>query len=239
MVVDLASMISLTFIFLEFSIANMIYIVALITVLIFVEKFVISIFKRYKGNRFEFELKFLLLLFLGLGIIAEEAGFHAAIIAFIVGIIFSDIEKQHMIIIEKLDTVVFSLLAPIFFFHAGSLIALRELTVPTILIFFVFLFVAVIAKFFGTYLSIFMLFKKDTVVAKYGGIIFNYRLSFGIVTGMYAYDMNFIDIQLLNVIFLIVALSSIFSVFLEKRLEKEVCLVKSPSNIKKPEVKPF
>ncbi len=239
MVVDIASMISLTLIFIEFTWINLLYILALITVLIFVDKFVTSIFKRYKGNRFEFELKFLLLLFLGLGIVAEEAGFHAAIIAFIVGIIFSDIEQQHIVIIEKLDTVVFGLLAPIFFFHAGSLIAFSELTMTTLMLFFLFLLVAVISKFFGTYLSIYMLYKKDTVVAKYGGIIFNYRLSFGIVTGMYAYDMGLIDVQLLNIIFLIVAISSIVAVFLEKKLEKEVCLVKSPAKVVKPEAKPF
>ena len=239
MIVDLLSMLSLTVIFFNFSIANLVFIAVLIVVVVFVEKIVVAIFKRYKGNRFEFELKFLLLVLLGLGIVSEGAGVHAAIIAFIVGIIFSDIDKQHMAIIDKLDTVVFSLLAPIFFFHAGALISFKAMTLSSVMMFLLFLFVAVVGKFFGSYISLYHLYHKDTVVARYGGIIFNYRLSFGIVTGMYAYNEGLISIQLLNIIFLIVAVSSIIAVFLEKKLEKEVCLVKSPKDISPPEVKPI
>ena len=239
MVVDLLSMLSLTLIFFDFSIYNFIYVAVLIVAVVFIERIVVSIFKRYKGNRFEFELKFLLLILLGLGIISEGAGIHAAIIAFIVGIIFSDMEKQHIAILEKLDTVVFSLLAPIFFFHAGSLISLGRMNAQTWMLFSLFLLIAVVGKFFGSYFGLYYLYHKDTAVARFGGIVFNYRLSFGIVTGMYAYDAGLITIELLNIIFLIVALSSVISVFLEKKLEKEVCIVKAPKDVKPPEVKPF
>lgn len=237
MVVDLLSMVSLTIIFFEFTLANLAFIAVLIVVIVFVEKIVVSIFKRYKGNRVEFELKFLLLVLLGLGVVSEEAGVHAAIIAFIVGIIFSEIEQQHLVIMEKLDTMVFSLLAPIFFFHAGALISFKAMTLQTIILFFLFLLIAVGGKFFGSYISLYYLYHKDTAVARYGGIIFNYRLSFGIVTGMYAYSEGLIGIQLLNIIFLIVALSSVIAVALEKKLEKEVCLIKSPKDSSPPEVK--
>jgi len=229
MIVDLASMLSLTLIFLEFNLANLLYLAVLIMVLIFARKLIVAIFKRYKGNRFEFELKFFLLVLLGIGVVSREAGVHGAIIAFLIGMIFSDIEKEHELIIVKLETVVFSLLAPIFFFHAGSLIAFRELTAPTLMMFGVFLVLAVAGKFFGTFISLFYLYHKDTAVARYGGIIFNYRLSFGIVTGIYAFNEGLIDLQLLNIILLIVAVSSIIAVYLEKKLAKEICLIKAPS----------
>jgi len=228
MVVDMASMLSLTLIFLEFNIANFLYLVFLVVVLFFARKLIVSIFKRYKGNRFEFELKFFLLVLLGIGVVSREAGVHGAIIAFLIGIIFSDIEKEHELIIVKLETVVFSLLAPIFFFHAGSLIAFSALTSQTLLMCGVFLVLAVAGKFFGSYLSLYFFYNKDSAVARYGGIIFNYRLSFGIVTGIYAFQEKLIGLQLLNVILLIVAVSSIVSVYLEKRLAQEICLIKPP-----------
>lgn len=217
MVVDLLSMISLTVIVFEFTVFNFLFLVALIIIFIFVRKIVISIFRRYKGNKFEFELKFLLLILLALGILAEGAGIHAAVIAFFTGLMFSNIEYEHEVIMEKLNTIVFSLLAPIFFFHAGSMLSLQELTLSTIFMFTIFLIGSVAGKYFGTYLALYLLYKKDTTLAKYGGILFNYRLSFGIVTGMYAFELKIIDHNLLNVILLIVGISSIISVVLEKK----------------------
>jgi len=120
MVVDIISMIMLSLVFYQVSLKSVLFSVIFIVGLFFIRKLVFLIFERYKGNRAEFELKFLLLILLAFSILAEEAGMHEAVISFIIGVIFSEIDPNHEAIIEKLNSVVFSLLAPIFSFMQGQ-----------------------------------------------------------------------------------------------------------------------
>ena len=216
MIVDILSMLSLTVIVIELSLYNLMFFIILLGGLLIIKKIVIYVFKRYKGNVIEFELQFLLLSLLGFGILAEEAGLHAALIAFLTGIIFSDLKLWHRVIIKKLNTVVFSLLAPIFFFHAGTLVSLENFTFSEIYYLGFFSVAAIGGKFLGTYISVYFLYNKNKVLAKYTGVIFNYRLSFGLVTAMYAFERGLIDLSILNIILLIVSISSVFAVLLSK-----------------------
>jgi glutathione-regulated potassium-efflux system ancillary protein KefC len=217
MVIDILSMLSLTFIILEISLYNLFFLITLITFLVFIKKIVIKTFKRYKNNLFEFELKFFLLILLALGILAEKAGLHAAIIAFIAGVLFSDIDPEHEKIIEKLNTIVFSLLAPLFFFHAGFLVELKNFNLKLTYMATILLAVAFFTKYLGTYLSLYFFNNKDITCCKYGSIIFNHRLSFGIVTAMYAYESGVIDEKILSTTLIIVLLLSIISVVFAKK----------------------
>jgi len=147
MIVDLLSMISLSLIIFKFNLYNLVFLAVLIGILIFIRKIVFSIFSRYKGNRFEMELKFFLLLLLSLGILAEAAGLHSAAMAFLIGVMFSNIEYEHRMIIDKLNTIVFSLLAPIFFFHAGSMVSVTEMKFLTVVMFIVFYWLLFLESF--------------------------------------------------------------------------------------------
>lgn len=217
MVIDILSMLSLTFIVLEINFYNLFFLITLVVFIFFLKKIVLKIFKRYKDNLFEFELKFFLLILLALGILAEKSGLHAAIIAFIAGIIFSDIDPEHEKIIEKLHTVVFSLLAPIFFFHAGFLVAFKSINFELVFMIIVILLVAFFSKYLGTYMSLYYFNNKNVRCCKYGSVIFNHRLSFGIVAGMYAYTSGIIKEKILSVTLISVLLLSIIAVILTKR----------------------
>ena len=94
MVVDLISMILLGIIFVEYSFTNLIAFIGLVVVILLAKKVLIPTFERYKGNRVEIELKIILLLLLSLGILAEQAGVHAALIAFLLGIMLSNIDPD-------------------------------------------------------------------------------------------------------------------------------------------------
>ncbi|MFH1729083.1 MAG: cation:proton antiporter [Pseudomonadota bacterium] len=219
MIVDIISMINLTIILVGFSFYNLIYLIVLALILIWIRKVVITIFRRYQGNKAEFELKFFMLILLFLGLLSEGAGIHAAIIAFLTGVIFSNIDQEYEDIILKLHTIVFSLLAPIFFFHAGTLLSITSIDLQSLLWLVLFLFIAVSGKYFATFMAIYFLHGKDFKLARYGGVLFNYRLSFGIVIGVYAYETNIIDINVLNIILLIVGISSVLAVILEKNMK--------------------
>ena len=217
MVVDLISMILLGAIFIEYSVTNLIAFVLLIGVILLAKKILIPTFERYKGNRVEIELKIILLLLLALGILAEQAGVHAALIAFLLGIMLSNIDPDHEQIIVKLNTVVFSLLAPLFFFHAGLNIDLQELDVFHVIVMLVVAVMAIGGKYVGSYLGLYLLFQRDKKLSRYGGLLFNYRLSFGIVTAMYAFEREAISTGVYNIILLVIAISSIFTVIMQRR----------------------
>jgi Kef-type K+ transport system membrane component KefB len=217
MVVDILSMIMLSLVFYRVSIKGIFVLVVLIAALFFIKKVVFPIFERYKGNRAEFELKFLLLIILAFSFLAQEAGMHEAVISFVLGIIFSEIDPNHEAIIEKLNSVVFSLLAPIFFFHAGAMIKLNEVNFYVVGFFFIFLFFSMVGKFIGTYLPL-KLFSCEG--SKYAGILFNYRLSFGLVTAIYGYEKQILTSEIFNTLLLCVLFSSLIATYWEKRLNQ-------------------
>ena len=217
MVVDLISMLLLGVIFIEYSFSNMLAFIALLVVIMLAKKFLISTFARYKGNRVEIELKIIMLLLLALSILAEHAGLHAALIAFVLGIMLSDIDPNHEEIIAKLNTVVFSLLAPLFFFHAGLNIDLKELDAFHVIIMLVAATIAIGGKYAGSYLGLYYLFQRNKQLSRWGGLLFNYRLSFGIVTAMYAFERGALSAGVYNIVLLVIALSSIFTVIMQRR----------------------
>ena len=217
MVVDLISMVLLGIIFIEYSLSNLIAFVVLVGIIVLAKKILLPTFSRYKGNRVEIELKIMLLMLLALGILAEQAGVHAALIAFLLGIIFSDIDPDHEQIIVKLNTVVFSLLAPLFFFHAGLNIDLKELDWFHFALMVVVAVLAIGGKYAGSYLGLYFFFHRDKKLSRFGGLLFNYRLSFGIVTAMYAFERGAVSTGVYNIILLVIAISSIFTVIMQRR----------------------
>lgn len=217
MVVDLISMILLGVIFIEYSLSNLLSFIALVVVILLAKKFLIPTFERYKGNRVEIELKIIFLLLLALGILSEQAGVHAALIAFLLGIMLSNIDPDHEEIIAKLNTVVFSLLAPLFFFHAGLNIDLKELDFFHIIVMVIVAVMAIGGKYAGSYLGLYYLFQRNKRLSRFGGLLFNYRLSFGIVTAMYAFERGALSTGVYNIVLLVIAISSIFTVVMQRR----------------------
>ena len=67
----------------------------------------------------------------------------------------------------------------------------------------------------GTYLPL-RVFSCD--VSNYAGILFNYRLSFGLVTAIYGYEKQILTSEMFNTILLCVLFSSLIATYLEKRL---------------------
>jgi glutathione-regulated potassium-efflux system ancillary protein KefC len=214
MIVDIISMLMLSWVFYRVSIKSVLILIIVISSLFFVKRIVFPIFERYKGNRAEFELKFLLLTILAFSFLAHEAGMHEAVISFVLGVIFSEIDPEHEVIIEKLSSVVFSLLAPIFFFYAGSMIRLNQMNLYVIGIFFIFLLSSMAGKFIGTYLPL-RFFSPE--ISKYGGLLFNYRLSFGLVTAIYGFERKILTSEMFNTLLLCILFSSLIATYLERK----------------------
>ena len=164
------------------------------------------IFRRYRGSLVEFELRFLLVLLLAMGFMAEKiGGIHPAVIAFALGIVMSEIVDEHEELEQKLKGIVFSFLAPAFFLHAGMQLDIRLMTVDLLGTAFVFLIVACGLKYLGAALPARHFLSTSGRVA---GLLFNYRLSFGIITASVGLNVGILTVELYAIILLVIITSA-------------------------------
>lgn len=220
MIVDFLSMLILGILLFDYNTMNLFLFVGVIVAILISKKFLVKFFDRYPKNRSEHELKTLLLIILAIDTLGELVGFHGALLAFILGALLSDIDSQHEVIIDRLSTVVFSLLAPIFFFHAGTLIKINTLSFEIIGFFLLFSAVSIIGKYYATRVSASILLPGDEQALPHGfGVLFNYRLSFGIVAALYAFEKQIITQAMVSMLLLCIIAGSFFSVIFQKKTE--------------------
>lgn len=215
-VVDVLSMVCLALLLGEVGWGTAIVLLVLIPAMAGLPHVGAWIFKRYKGSVVELEIRFLLVVLVGLGSLAEHiGGIHPAVVAFAVGLVLSELVEEHEAVEEKLKGIVFSFLAPIFFLQAGTQLNLRLLgweMLGTAAILFV---VACGLKFIGTALSARGLIDTS---GRFAGLLFNYRLSFGIIAASVGLKIGLLTPSLYSVILLVVIASAALPViFLRDR----------------------
>jgi Kef-type K+ transport system membrane component KefB len=179
-VVDVLSMVALALLIGDVSWGTGLFIVFFVLSMFSLPKFGAWFFNRYPGSLAEPELRFLMVILVGMGFMAESVGsIHPAIISFIVGIVMSRLIEENTVVKEKMLSLVFSFFAPIFFLHAGTKINLADLTFHYALIGVALFLIATSLKYLGTYMpaALFKMEQKSLM-----GMLFNYRLSFGIIT---------------------------------------------------------
>ncbi len=207
MVVDLLSMIALSVLFTDVTVITIGFIAAFFVFSYFAPHLGRRIFSHYRGNAVEFEFKIILFLILGIGIAGEAVGVEAVLFAFILGMATSSIVVEHARLWQKLRGITFGFLAPIFFFKAGTVISIAAIfeNFGMILLLFVVCF---LSKFIGTYI-----FSKKYMSqhAAYIALIFNSRLSFGIVAATIGHELGILTEGMYASIISVVILSSIFA----------------------------
>lgn len=178
-VVDVLSMVALALLLGEVGWGTALFLVVVIPTIIGLPHLGKWVFSRYKGALVEFELRFMLVLLVGMGFMAENVGgFHPAIVAFGLGIVMSEVMEEHEALEEKLKGIVFSLFAPVFFLQAGAQLDLRLLTFDMLGAAAALFVIACGLKFIGSALPARYLLKTS---GRFIGLLFNYRLSFGII----------------------------------------------------------
>lgn len=205
-VVDVLSMVALALLMGDVGWGTAIFLLVAVPTIIGLPHIGKWIFRRYRGSLVEFELRFLLVLLLAMGFMAEKiGGIHPAVIAFALGIVMSEIVDEHEELEQKLKGIVFSFLAPAFFLHAGMQLDIRLMTFDLLGTAIVFLIVACGLKYLGAALPARHFFGTSGRVA---GLLFNYRLSFGIITASVGLKVGILTDELYAIILLIVVTSA-------------------------------
>ncbi|HDJ66547.1 MAG TPA: cation:proton antiporter [Nitrososphaeria archaeon] len=224
--VDVLSMVSLTIIFGSITYWTMIFFILTILFMYHAPKIGSLLFKRYRGNLAEIELKFLSFILISLIFFSNRVGVEEAILAFILGFLFSEILEEHEEITEKLRGIVFGFMSPIFFFKAGTLMKLSGMRIYVAILMMVFLPIAFIAKYFSANLVFSRLAPEWGKRSKLVGAIFNFRLTFGLISAIFGLQHGILTSEIYTAIVGTVITTSLISSMIIRMTENEQSTLK-------------
>jgi Kef-type K+ transport system membrane component KefB len=219
MVVDVLSMLSLAVLLGRLGWASVVLVAAAVPTFWGLPRLGRWLFARYRGSVVEFELRFLLTLLVGFGFLADHAGIHAAVASFVAGLVLSEVVQDHETLEEKLKGVVFSFFAPVFFLRAGTQLDLRGLDWATLGATVVLFAIATGLKYLGTAGAARLC---GLAPAHFAGVIFNYRLTFGIITASVGVEEGLLDSRWFSVVLLVVLGSAVLPMVLLRDLPAEL-----------------
>ena len=164
------------------------------------------LFRRYHGAVAEAELRFLLVVLVAIGFMGESVrGMHPAIIAFTIGIAMSGVVYETTAVKHKLEGLVFGFFAPLFFIHAGTQVQLSTIDATHLGHAAILLTLAVGLKYIATRAA------ARWVTGQNGhriGVLFNYRMTFGIIGAEFGLQSGVISQGLFDVLMLVILASA-------------------------------
>jgi Kef-type K+ transport system membrane component KefB len=144
------------------------------------------------GHRIsEPEVKFLLLVLLALGALADAAGSEAVLPAYVAGLVVAGVFHQDRVLMDRMRSIAFALLTPFFFLRAGLLISASALVTGAGVIGVLFT-VKMITKLVGVWpvAAAFGIARKER---NYTALLMATGLTFGSISALYGYNHHLID----------------------------------------------
>jgi Kef-type K+ transport system membrane component KefB len=122
-VTDLGTVLALGLLFASYGVLLLVFVVVTAVALILLPR-ASRLVIQYFGHRVsEPEIKFLLVVLLGLGALASAAGSEAVLPAYIAGLVVAGIFVHDRVLVDRMRSIAFALLTPFFFLRAGLLIS--------------------------------------------------------------------------------------------------------------------
>ncbi len=162
---------------------------------------------RVPGRVSEPEIKFLFLVLLALGGLAQLAGSEAVLPAYLVGLAVAGVFVADRVLVHRMRATAFSLLTPFYFLKAGSLVSLPAIVAGAGLI-ALFLAVKVGAKVIGVWPTA-RAFGLPTRDANYTTLLMSTGLTFGTIASLYGFTNGYIDQPTYTILVTVVILSAV------------------------------
>jgi Kef-type K+ transport system membrane component KefB len=162
---------------------------------------------RVPGRVSEPEIKFLFLVLLLLGGLAQVAGSEAVLPAYLIGLAVAGVFVADRVLVNRMRATAFSLLTPFYFLKAGSLVSLPAIVAGAGLI-GLFLAVKVGAKLIGVWPTA-RAFGLPTRDANYTTLLMSTGLTFGTIAALYGLTNGYIDQPTYTVLVAVVILSAV------------------------------
>jgi Kef-type K+ transport system membrane component KefB len=153
------------------------------------------------------EIKFLFLVLLTLGWLAQTAGSEAVLPAYLIGLAVAGVFVTDRVLVHRMRATAFSLLTPFYFLKAGSLVSVPAIVAGAGLI-ALFFAVKVGAKVIGVWPTArsFGLSPRD---ANYTTLLMSTGLTFGTIAALYGLTHGYIDQRTYTVLVTVVILSAV------------------------------
>ena len=172
---------------------------------------------RHFGHRVsEPEIKFLLLVLLGLGALATAAGSEAVLPAYIAGLVVAGIFMHDRVLVDRMRSIAFALLTPFFFLRAGLLISAPALVSGAGVIGLLF-GVKMLAKGIGVWPTA-AAFHVPRRERNYTTLLMATGLTFGSISALYGLTHNLISQAQYSELVSVVILSAFVPTLIAQRL---------------------
>lgn len=162
---------------------------------------------RVPGRVSEPEIKFLFLVLLAIGGLAQLAGSEPVLPAYLIGLAVAGVFAADRVLVHRMRATAFSLLTPFYFLKAGSLVSLPAIAAGAGLI-ALFLAVKVGAKVIGVWPTA-RAFGLPTRDANYATLLMSTGLTFGTIAALYGLTNGHIDQATYTILVTVVILSAV------------------------------
>ncbi|MBN1678632.1 MAG: cation:proton antiporter [Candidatus Thermoplasmatota archaeon] len=204
-ITDLGTALALSTLFITPNIYFVVLIVAIAASTYIMPRFLTWLLPRLKGRPGEPELKLLMFSVVLLGVIAEIAGSHAVLPAYVLGLVVSSALASNREVLLKMRTLALSFLTPFFFINAGMNVSLEAVVTGAAIIAVLFV-VKVGAKFLGVLPASRRYIGRD---ATYITLLMSTGLTFGTISSQYGLSAGIIDSEQFSVLVMTVILTAI------------------------------
>lgn len=162
------------------------------------------------------EIKFLLIVLLGLGALATEAGSEAVLPAYVAGLVIAGVFLHDRVLMDRMRSIAFALLTPFFFLRAGLLISARALVSGAGII-ALLLLVKLVSKGVGV-LPTARAFGIPRRERTYLTLLMSTGLTFGSISALFGLTNGYIDQNQYSVLVTVVILSAFIPTLIAQQL---------------------
>ena len=211
-ITDLGTVLFLGLLFANVSPLLILFAAATAVAMMLVPRLARMLVARVPGRVSEPEIKFLFLVLMVLGGLAQVAGSEAVLPAYLIGVAVAGVFVADRVLVNRMRATAFSLLTPFYFLKAGSLVSLPAILAGAGLI-GLFLAVKVGAKVIGVWPTA-RAFGLPTRDANYATLLMSTGLTFGTIAALYGLTNGYIDQPTYTILVTVVILSAVIPTLL-------------------------
>jgi len=215
-ITDLGTVLALGALFAGFSVLLVVFAGATVLTLALVSRSLRLVTSLFGHRVSEPEIKFLLVVLLGLGALATAAGSEAVLPAYVVGLVTAGVFHEDRVLMDRMRSIAFAFLTPFFFLRAGLLISAPAVIAGagTIAVLFA---AKMAAKLAGVW-PVAAAFGVGARDRNYTTLLMATGLTFGSISALYGLNHHLIDQSRYTVLITVVILSAVLPTLAAQRL---------------------
>ncbi len=206
-VTDLGTVLALGGLFASFNWTLLLFVVVAVAAMFAMPAATRMVMRTVGGRVSEAEIKFLFVVLLGIGGLADAAGSEAVLPAYLIGLVVAGVFLTDRIIVDRLRTIAFAFLTPFFFLRAGLLISFSAMAAGAGAIAVLFA-VKMVTKTVAVWPTA-AVFGQGPRDRTYTTLLMATGLTFGSIAALYGLTNNLIDQSQYSILVTVVILSAL------------------------------